>query len=240
VMADKWANAKSNQKWVLKVIRNHGKYGLGPSRGLSGEARGPVWPQGSPMHKKGTKTMRNPTPFSALKWRPDPTFRGFFLKSFLKCSCFRFLMILGAQGPHFGFHFGSTLRAPGLWENSWKCCKGCQFQRFGPCQTESFYRSWLWVRFGDLFLQFFMIFSCLGTLILRAFGLNRGQKGGLKKIRKKGAKRGTRATRGKPWSDCGPLKEQENKTSEHQKTRKPKRWIKHALTYLKARWRIHY
>ena len=32
-----------------------------------------------------------------------------------------------------------------------------------------------------VFSHFFMIFSCLGALILRAFGLNRCQKGGLKK-----------------------------------------------------------
>ena len=148
----------------------------------------------------GAFPPRKNLPFSAPKWRPGPTFRGFFFKSFLRCSRCRFFMILGARGPHFGFHFGSTLRALGLWENSWKCCKGCQFQRFGPCQTESFYRSWLLVRFGDLFLQFFMIFSCLGILILRAFGFNRCQKEGLEKKHQKGVKRGARATRWKPSS----------------------------------------
>ena len=47
------------------------------------------------------------------------------------------------------------------------------------------------------FFQFFMIFSCLGAFILRAFGLNRCQKGGLKKRHKKEVKIGVRATREK-------------------------------------------
>ena len=142
--------------------------------------------------------MRNTSPFLSSKWGPGPTFRGFFFECFLRCSRCRCFMILGARGAHFGFHFGFILRALGLWRNSWKCCKGCQFQRFGPCQTESFYRSWLWVCFGDLFFHFFMIFSCLGAVILRVFGRNRCQKGGLKKRHKKGVKRGARARRRKP------------------------------------------
>ena len=145
---------KKQPKFHPKTNKNHWKYSLGPSQGLSGEARGPVWPQGGPGLEKGTKKPRNGIPFLAPKWRPGRTFREFFLLCFLRCSRCWFSMILVAQGPHFGFHFGSTLRALGLWENSWKCCKGCQFQRFGPCQTESFFRSWLWVRFGDLFLHF--------------------------------------------------------------------------------------
>ena len=65
-MADKWANAKN--------IENRAK-------GLSGDARGPVWPQGDPGLGKGTKTMRTTSPFLALKWCPGPTFRGFYFVS---------------------------------------------------------------------------------------------------------------------------------------------------------------
>ena len=132
---------------------------------------------------------------------------------------FRFCMILVAQRSYFGSRFGFTLRALGLWENSWKCCKGCQFQRFGPCPTESFYRPWLWVCFGNLFLQFFMIFSCLGTPILRAFGFNRCQKGGQKKKTETNSKKRSAVHAGKTDSRAvGPLK---NKKTRHQDIRKP-------------------
>ena len=62
-----------------KTMKNHGKLGLGPSRVLPGEARGPVWPQGGPGLEKGTKKPRNTIPFLAPKWKPGPTFRGVFL-----------------------------------------------------------------------------------------------------------------------------------------------------------------
>ena len=109
---------KKQPKTHPKTYKNRRKWGLGPSRGLSEEARGPVWPQGGPGLEKGTKKPRNPTPFLALKWRPCPTFRGFFFQCFLRCSRCRFFMILGARGGHFGFHFGFILRALGLWRNS--------------------------------------------------------------------------------------------------------------------------
>ena len=56
-----------------------------------------------------------------------------------------------------------------------------------------------------VFLHFFMIFSCLGALVLRAFGLNRCQKGGQKKDTKKEEK-GSRGPReeNRQWG-CGPL-----------------------------------
>ena len=92
---------------------------------------------------------------------------------FLGCSFFQFFMIWGARRL-FGFLFSSTLRALGLWENSWKCCKGCQFQRFDPFQTESFCRSWLWVSFDDEFFGFVVILSCFGAPILAFFRITRG------------------------------------------------------------------
>ena len=145
-------------------------------------------------------------------------------------------MILGARGPHFGFYFGSTLKALGLWENSWKFCKGCQFQRFGPCQTESFYRSWLWVRFGDIFFHFFVIFSCLGAFILRVFWRNRCQKGGLqKKTQKRSKQRSTGQAAKTVSGGVGPFKTTKRNI---RKVSKLDRWTKHAQTSLKARWRI--
>ena len=69
--------------------------------------------QGGPGLEKGTKTMRDTSPFLASKWKPGPTLRAFFFECFLKCSRGRFFMILGARGLHFGFHFGSSLRE--LW-----------------------------------------------------------------------------------------------------------------------------
>ena len=64
-----------------------------------------------------------------------------------------------------------------------------------------------------------MIFSCLGAFILRVFGRNRCQKGGLKKRHKKGVKKGTRGAQVKPtvglWS---PLRLRKG-TSEDQKSR---------------------
>ena len=66
-----------------------------------------------------------------------------------------------------------------------------------------------------------MIFSCLGALILRAFGLNRCQKGGLKKRHKKGVKRGVWVTREKPTMGLWvPLRtrKQDIRTSENQDT----------------------
>ena len=64
-----------------------------------------------------------------------------------------------------------------------------------------------------------MIFSCLGALILRAFGLNRCQKEGLKKRHKKGVKIGARFQQVKPTLGLWvPLKLRKG-TSEDQKTR---------------------
>ena len=76
------------------------------------------------------------------------------------------------------------------------------------------------MRFGDLFFKFFfMNFICLGALILRAFGLNRCQKEGLKKRHKKGLKIGARFPRVKPTVGLWvPLRLRKG-TSEDQKTR---------------------
>ena len=75
------------------------------------------------------------------------------------------------------------------------------------------------MRFGDLFFQFFLIFSCLGALILSAFGFNRCQKRGLEKRHKKGVKKGTRRVQGKPTVGLWvPLRLRKG-SSEDQKTR---------------------
>ena len=64
-----------------------------------------------------------------------------------------------------------------------------------------------------------MIFGCLEALILRAFGLNRCQKGSLKKRHKQKVKKGTRGARVKPTVGLWvPLKLRKG-TSEDQKTR---------------------
>ena len=92
-----------------------------------------------------------------------------------------------------------------------------------PLPDWVFLQVWLWVRFGDVFVHFFMIFNCLEALILRAFGFNRCQKGGPKKRHKKGVKRGLRARRCKLtvglWVPLRTRK-QDIRTSENQKTDK--------------------
>ena len=72
----------------------------------------------------------------------------------------------------------------------WSCQ---QFQRFYLVQTESFCRSWLWVRFDDEFLQFFMIFGVSRIPFWDLLAPIMVTKGGLKNRCKKLAKRGLRA-----------------------------------------------
>ena len=88
------------QKTTKNESKSHHKslkIGSGTILGALGEPRGPFWPQDGPRLKKGTKPPRKSSPFLAPKWRPGPTFRGLFFKCFLRCTCFRFFMILGAQ-----------------------------------------------------------------------------------------------------------------------------------------------
>ena len=66
---------------------------------------------------------------------------------------FLFFVIVGARKLYFGALFSFTLRALGLWENSSKCCNGCQLQTFDFFR-QYFCRSSLWVRFDDEFLGF--------------------------------------------------------------------------------------
>ena len=148
-VAERKKQPKTIQK-PEKIIKNRVWDHPGGSRGRLGDQFGPRAAQGS----KRTPSRREKTVKKGTKMETRSNFPWAFFWCFLRCSRFRFFMILGARGLHFCFHFCSTLRALGLWENNWKCCKGCQFQRFGPCQTESFYRSWLWVCFGDFFCSF--------------------------------------------------------------------------------------
>ena len=69
VMADKWANAKSNQKLIQKLQKSL-KIGSGTIPGALGGGWGPVWPQGGPGLEKITKMPRNTTPFLG---RPSST-----------------------------------------------------------------------------------------------------------------------------------------------------------------------
>ena len=179
-LANKWGNSKISQKgmqtqlpktwWqtsgrTQKATKNPSKnlqkslkMGSWTIPGALGGGSGTSLAPGRPRARKGHQKAAKYYSVFGPKMETLSNFSWFFFQCFLRCSRCRFFMILGACGPHFGFHFGSTLRALGLWENSWKCCKGCQFHRFGPCQTECFYRSWLWVRFGDRFFAFFCDF----------------------------------------------------------------------------------
>ena len=75
------------------------------------------------------------------------------------------------------------------------------------------------MRVGELFLHLFMIFSCLGALILGAFGLNRCQKRGLKKKDKQRSKKRSAGYARKPTVGLWvPLKLRKGR-SENQKTR---------------------
>ena len=210
---------KKQPKMIPKAIKNHWKYGLGPSRVLPGEARGPVWPQGGPGLEKGTKTMRNTTPFLALKWRPGPTFRGLFFSCFFRCSCFRFFMILGARG----FIFSSILAL--LWE-LWAFGKTVEsvvrvvnFRGLAParlilftgpdcgCVSVTFFYSFLWL----LAVWEFPVWELLGLIAVK--------KEVWKKTQKRSKKRSTsHAVKTVLWA-VGPLK---NKKTRHQDIRKPR------------------
>ena len=105
---------------------------------LPGKALEPVWPQRGPGLEKGTNKNAKPKSVFGIRMESGPIFRGLF---FEVLALQIFFMISGARGPDVGLHFCFTLRALGLWESIRKCCKSCQFQRFGPWQAESFYRS---------------------------------------------------------------------------------------------------
>jgi hypothetical protein len=75
---------------------------------------------------------------------------------------------------------------------------------------------------SDFFLKFLKIFfSCLGILILRAFGLlNQELQTKRKDYKvKRSAVHAVKTVKTVPLG-CGPLEEQEKKTSDYQKTRK--------------------
>ncbi len=103
------------------------KYGLGPSRGLSGETWGPFWSQGGPRLKNGSKKPRNPSQFFGTKietrtsfsWSCSLLFLGFFIIGFV---------VLGARSLHVGSFFGSILRALGLENNSWNVVRIVNFR----------------------------------------------------------------------------------------------------------------
>ena len=117
-MADKWARTKSNQKSSQeprKIIKSRVWDHPRGSRGRLGDQFGPRAAQGSKRAPKSRETL-----FRFWHQNGDPVqlFVGVCFLFFLRCSRCRFFMILGARGPHFGFHFGFTLRALGLWDNS--------------------------------------------------------------------------------------------------------------------------
>ena len=96
---------KKRPKILQKLAKINLKIGSGTIPGLSGETRGPVWPQGGPGLEKGTKKPRNPISLFAPKWRHGPTFHVFFSVFFLRCSRCRFFMISGARGLSFWLPF---------------------------------------------------------------------------------------------------------------------------------------
>ena len=118
VMADKWADAKSNQKSIqklTKIIENRVWDHPRGSRGRLGDQFGPRAAQGSKRAPKGCEILVR---FWHQNGDSVQLFVVFVFSCFLRRSHGRFFMFLGARGLYFGFHFGSTLRALGLWGNS--------------------------------------------------------------------------------------------------------------------------
>ena len=97
---------------LRKIIKSRVWDHPGGSRGRLGDQFGPRAAQGSKRAPKRCETLIR---FWHKNGDPVQLFVVFFC---LRCSRCRFFVILGARGLHFGFHFGFTLRALGLWENS--------------------------------------------------------------------------------------------------------------------------
>ena len=230
---------KMGSKSGSKSMKHHWKWGLGPSRVLPGEARGPVWLQGGPGLEKGTIPPRKSRPFLTPKWRPGSTFRGSFLGVFWGARVAVFLWFWVPEDRI----LASILAL--LWE-LWAFGKTAEsvvmvvnFRGLAPARLSSFTGpdcGCVSVTFFSSFLWFLVVWELPFWELL---GLIAVKKGIWKKNTKKELKEECGPCKENRPLGCGPLKEQENKTSEHQKPRKPKRWIKHALTYLKARWRIY-
>ena len=141
VMADKWANAKSNQKSIqklTKIIENRVWDHPRGSRGRLGDQFGPRAAHGS---KRAPKRSEILVRFWHQNGDPGPTFRGLFFSWGARVAGFSWFWV-----PADPILASILVLLGELWafgKNSWKCCSGGQFQRFGPCQTEFFYRSWL-------------------------------------------------------------------------------------------------
>ena len=129
-------NPSKNYEKSLKVVSGTIPGALG---GASRTSLAPGRPRSRKGHQKAAKTY---SVFS-IKMGTRSNFSWFFLLVFFEVLALKIFHDFGCLRTPFWFDFSSTLRALGLWENSWKCCKGYYFQRFGLCQTESFYRSWL-------------------------------------------------------------------------------------------------
>ena len=87
--------------------------------------------------------------------------------------------------------FRLLLESPGPLAKQLRVCNCYKFLRFDPFGTESFPRSWSWVRFNAEFLQKFEILGGSWRWFFDTFGTNRCKK-------KRSSKTGLRGNLGKP------------------------------------------
>ena len=102
-------------------------------------------------------------------------FRIAAVTHFLQCCFVLFFWVLvsvfflsdfGCPEAQFSLLFYFPFVSAGLLKKQMKVCNCRQFQRFDPFQTETFCRSWLWVRFDNELLQIFVILGRFEAPIL--------------------------------------------------------------------------
>ena len=116
-----WQTSRRTQKATTNPSKNLDKslkVGSGTIPGALGGGSGTSLAPGRPRARKGHQKAAKYYSVFGTEMETWSNWSWFFFQCFLRCSRCRFFMILGARGLHFGFHFGSTLRALGLWENS--------------------------------------------------------------------------------------------------------------------------
>ena len=200
-MADKWANAKSNQQSIQKpwkIIKSRVWNYPGGSQGRLGDQFGPRAALGSKSAPKGRESLF----FFSIKMGLGPTFRGFFLV-FFEVLAFRFFMILGARGSILAsilallwelWAFGKTVESVVKVLNFRGLAPARLSLLTGPdcgCVSVSFFCICLW-------------FSAVWELSFwELLGLIAVKKEVWKKKTNKGAKRGAQVTRGNRQWGCG-------------------------------------
>jgi hypothetical protein len=90
--------------------------------------------------------------------------------NFLQCYFLMFFRVLafsmfcdfGCPEAPFWCHFLRYFESPGPLKKPSKLCNCYQFQRFGPFQIQSFCKSWLRVRFHNVFFRCLWFLAVLG------------------------------------------------------------------------------